>query len=163
MGHDAADRGLVTPFQKRIVIDGRTPDEVFGFISDPNNDPVWRDSTVSFEWLTEEREGVGSRFRATDRLLGLNISYEVEIIRWEPPHIYGARAGGMAAVDFIATLTSEGDSSTAVELNGHVEFNGILRLFGPLFGAQFTKQFGLEWDNLKQVLESPDAPPTDAD
>ena len=61
----------MTPFNKRMVIQGRTPDEVFGFITDPANDPQWRESTVSFEWLTEEIEGVGSRFRATDRLAGI--------------------------------------------------------------------------------------------
>ena len=145
-----------------MVIQGRTPEDVFGFITDPANDPLWRESAGSFEWLTEETEGVGSRFRATDRLAWFNINYEVEVTHWSPPHVYGARSGGMATVEFTATLKPEGDLATAVELEGWAEFNGLLRLLGPMLGKQFTKQFGLEWDNLKQVLEATDHPTTDA-
>lgn len=41
-------------------------------------------------------------------------------------------------------------------LSGEAEFNGTLRLLGPLIEGQFQKQFELEWDNLKRVLEATD-------
>lgn len=144
----------MTSFSRRLTIRNRTPIEVFRFISDPANDPLWRKSAGSFEWLTDETQGVGSRFRATDRLAGLKISYEVEVTHWEPPSLYGARTGGMATVEFIAELTSDGDTSTTVDLHGRAQFNGVLRPFGRLFEAQFGRQFDVEWDNLKTVLES---------
>ena len=148
-------------FSKTMTV-ARTPEDVFGFMVDPANDPLWRESAGSFEWLTEETEGVGSRFRATDRLGWFSISYEVEVTHWEPPHVYGARSGGMATVEFTATLKPNGESATTVDLQGWAEFNGLLRVLGPVLGKQFTKQFGSEWDKLKQVLESPHHPTTDA-
>lgn len=48
------------------------------------------------------------------------------------------------------------DSDTSVMLSGEAEFNGTLRLLGPLIEGQFQKQFELEWDNLKRVLEATD-------
>jgi hypothetical protein len=146
----------MTPISKKMIIRGTTPTEVFDFISNPANDSAWRESTVSFEWLTDETEGVGSRIRATDRLAGIRINYDVEITQWERPRLYGAKSSGMATVEFTAELRPTPDSGTSVELNGEAEFNGILRLLGPLLDGQFQKQFDLEWDNLKRVLESAD-------
>ena len=146
----------MTPISKKMTIRGTTPTQVFDFISHPANDPKWRESTVIFEWLTDNTEGVGSRFRATDRLAGIKINYDVEVTHWEPPHLYGAKSGGMATVEFTAELRPTPDSGTSVELNGQAEFNGILRLIRPLIQGQFQKQFDLEWDNLKHVLESAD-------
>ena len=62
----------------------------------------------------------------------------------------------MATVEFTAELRPTADLDTTVELSGEAEFNGIFRLLRPLIEGQFQKQFDLEWDNLKRVLESAD-------
>ena len=63
----------------------RPPDEVFAFVADPANNPLWRKNVIRTEWLDDGPMRVGRRGRQTARLLGRPWTVEAEVIEWDPP------------------------------------------------------------------------------
>jgi Polyketide cyclase / dehydrase and lipid transport len=64
----------------------RPPDEVFAFVADAANNPLWRKNVVQTEWLDNGPMRVGRRGRQTARLLGRAWTIEAEVIEWDPRH-----------------------------------------------------------------------------
>jgi len=63
----------------------RPPDEVFAFVADPANNPLWRKNVIRTEWLDDGPMRVGRRGRQTARVLGRPWTVEAEVIEWDPP------------------------------------------------------------------------------
>ena len=63
----------------------RPADEVFAFIGDPTNNPLWRRNVVRCAWLDDGPMRVGRRGRQTARVLGIAWTVEAEIVEWDPP------------------------------------------------------------------------------
>jgi uncharacterized membrane protein len=64
----------------------RPPEEVFGFVADPANNPIWRRNVVRTEWLDDPPMRIGRRGRQSARLLGRIWTVEAEVVEWDPPH-----------------------------------------------------------------------------
>jgi carbon monoxide dehydrogenase subunit G len=73
--------------EEEIVID-RPPEEVFAFVTTPENDGQWVSTAVERQREKEEPIGVGSRIRAVDKFLGRRIESTLEVTQHEP----GARS-----------------------------------------------------------------------
>ena len=143
--------------EKSYYIDRPKP-EVFEFVSDPTNDPKWRESTVLSEWTSAGPPGVGSTMRSVDKFLGRTLEYTLEITAWDPPNTYGAKASsGPIPVDFTLKFESEGPG-TRINLDGDIELGGVFKMAGGLVRSQLDKQFDKEWAELKRILE--DSPST---
>ena len=69
--------------EEEIVID-RPPEEVFAFVTTPENDGQWVSTAVERQRETEEPIGVGSRIRAVDKFLGRRIESTLEVTEHEP-------------------------------------------------------------------------------
>jgi hypothetical protein len=144
---------VVIPFERTLVVE-RSPEEVFDYLSNPANDVDWRESTMEADWVTDPPPGIGSRFKSVDKFLGRRFQYTSEITRWDRPHAYGAKTlDGTARVEFTAELTPL-DSGTSLSLHGQARFVGILGYFERFVAKQFHKQLDLEWETLKEILES---------
>jgi hypothetical protein len=63
----------------------RPADEVFAFVSEVANNPLWRKNVVRMEWLDDGPMRVGRRGRQTQRVLGREWTVEAEIVEWDPP------------------------------------------------------------------------------
>jgi hypothetical protein len=63
----------------------RPPDEVFAFVADAANNPLWRKNVVRTEWLDDGPMRVGRRGRQTARSLGREITVEAVVDEWDPP------------------------------------------------------------------------------
>lgn len=63
----------------------RSPDEVFAFVGDAANNPIWRKNVVRTEWLDDGPMRVGRRGRQTARLLGREWTVDAEVAEWDPP------------------------------------------------------------------------------
>lgn len=139
-------------FKKSVQIN-RSPDEVFEFMSDPSNDPKWRDSAVSSEWISEGPTQVGSRFKSVDRILGREIEAISEVTKWNPPHRYGQKsAEGPVPFELDITLEPD-DGGTRVTLVGQAEMGGFFKIAEGLAGRQLEKQIEKDLAGLKRALE----------
>lgn len=90
---------------ENIFID-RPPQEVFDYVSDPVNLPVWDSSVVHAEQVDSGSVGPGSRLKGTTKILGRRFDWTAEIIDFEPPRRYSSRSVE-GDLKFTVTLTAD--------------------------------------------------------
>jgi hypothetical protein len=73
--------------EKSIRIE-RPVDEVFDFVADPCNDPIWCPKVKSVEPAGSGATGPGARFRVVHRPIPLRPARKMDysLTAWEPPH-----------------------------------------------------------------------------
>lgn len=131
----------------------RPPEEVFAFISDPENNPKWQQGMVACNITSEGAFGVGSTYSQKAKFLGRDIISNFEIVAFEPGRrIKGVTVDSTFPITFdrSVTPTKGGTLATAV-ITG--EPNGIFRLFGPLMDWMVKRSVSKDYANLKQLLE----------
>jgi uncharacterized membrane protein len=140
-------------FERNIFIN-RPPQEVFDFMSDPTNDPKWRDSAISAEWTSEGPPGVGSTVRSVDKILGREMESTSEITAWDRPHRWGQKSvGGPMPYEMTVKFEAK-EQGTQLTLNGNVEPSGFFKIAEGLVRKQLEKQFDTDLNGLKRVLET---------
>ena len=63
----------------------RPAEEVFPFVADPENNPLWRKGVTRSAWLDPGPMRIGRRGTQTRRLLGREWTVVAEIAEWDPP------------------------------------------------------------------------------
>ena len=142
-------------FTKRAAVQiSRPPDEVFAFVSDARNRPLW-DQSVDTEQLTSpEPIGVGSTVRTGLRSMGREYVLTWEITEHEPP---GRQTIESTSGPFPTTLAyqlSARDGGTLVEFSVTGRPTGILRLLQPLIARNTQKNLDRGFPRLKRLLET---------
>jgi uncharacterized protein YndB with AHSA1/START domain len=127
----------------------RSVDEVFAFVTDPRNDPLW------WRGVREVRVLAGSEYEQVTRLFGRSFVARVKLSECEPP----ARAvltAVQSATPFTATYTFESTDSggTRFRMTATVQIVGWYKAFGPLFLPLLRWQTRRYFGVLKDVLES---------
>ncbi len=79
---DSADASETPSLEASVVIE-RPVDEVFAFMDDPANEPLWQPGTTSSEYLTEGPVRVGTKGRSVSRQLGQTETNEWTITEYE--------------------------------------------------------------------------------
>jgi carbon monoxide dehydrogenase subunit G len=142
----------VITFETTIHIN-RPQQEVFDFLSDPANDPLYRSGAEFAEWTSEPPVGVGSKMRSIDRVMGRELEATSEITVWDPPNQYAFKtAGGSFPAEYTLEFEST-ENGTQVTTRGQIEFQGLFKLFEWVFGNQIEQQAQDDFDNLKLLLE----------
>lgn len=140
-------------FEFSVFID-RPPQEVFDFMTNPDNAPQWQEGLISSEWITPEPAGVGSRKRGVTRFMGREIGAEEEYTEWDRPRGYAFKGATRVSSFSGVTKFEARDDGTLVTLAGQVEVSGILKLAEGLLVRQVEKQDRGNFDTLKRVLEA---------
>lgn len=70
-------------------------EEVFAFVSDLKNSAKRIPSISGLRILTKGKVGVGTRFRQTRSIFGTKQTQDMEIVEFDPPRGYAARAETM--------------------------------------------------------------------
>jgi uncharacterized protein YndB with AHSA1/START domain len=71
--------------QEHTVVIKRPVEEVFAFVTDPNNDPLWQMTILGTEQTSEGPVDVGTTLRNTAKFLGRRIETTMEATENEPP------------------------------------------------------------------------------
>jgi carbon monoxide dehydrogenase subunit G len=139
-------------FEKEFSIE-RPLQEVFDYVSDPANDPQWRDAELA-EWTSEAPYGVGSTQRSVGKILGRKIESSTEVTEWDPPKHFAFKSiGGPLPFEFRVSLEGVGEGTKLV-VEGQAEAGGFFKLAEGLVARQFEKQLDNDFSSLKKVLES---------
>ena len=91
MAGDSIGTTRMPSYDVSVVID-RPVEEVFAFVENPENDPIWRNSVVEAEVEGESAadagevvgEGLGATGREVYKLLGREVETRWEIVAYEP-------------------------------------------------------------------------------
>jgi uncharacterized membrane protein len=72
------------PVVEESVVIARPAEEVFAYLANAENLPVWDASIIECTQLGSEPVGVGTRYRGASKVMGRRFDWTTEIIRFEP-------------------------------------------------------------------------------
>ncbi len=109
---------------------GRSPEEVFDYLSDQRNELAWNPDCVLMEKLTDGPVGVGTRFRAKWKQGPVVFT---EVTAYERPRTWTYVNGGSIGCTLTVTLEPLADGRTRLTARGLWSASGPARLFFPIF------------------------------
>ena len=118
----------------------RSPEDVYAYLADFNNQAEWRFDVVSSELTSGEPGTVGTRYRQLVKQGRKEVTSEVEVTEAEPHHRVAFRTlGGPVTVSGVWRLEPDDDGGTRVDTEVAIEMHGLLKLFEPFSGGQLRK------------------------
>ena len=140
-------------FEINLVIN-RPIEEVFAFISNPENLLRWRAGTLELARTSSEPLSVGSSFKGRFTFLGRPFDGNLEIILHEPHRRYGTRlTEGPFPLEARYTLEPAGNG-TDLTLVIEGEPGGFFKLTEPLVVSLAKRSYEADLNNLKEMLEA---------
>ena len=131
-------------------------DEVFAFVCNPLNDPLWNPKVVKVEKLTAGSIGVGTAFRQAAAFVGGRIESEWRITEYEPSLLFrGVSVRGIFDFDGGYQLETDGQTTNIVKY-ANFNLSSILPPFVllTLAGMLLSKEFESSFDRLKAILDA---------
>ena len=132
---------------------------VFAYVDDWSNAAAFTQDLLSWEPLSEQTKGVGSRFKARMKVGPTTQETSLEITRWEQDAAIGWEPrGGLNQQGLY--LFADHDGATEVTLTVELTLPGGIagRLLGKTIEPFARLNVAATMSNLKRVLESPAAP-----
>ena len=136
-----------------LIIINRPVQEVFAFVSDHSNDKLWKPFVTESRQLSAGPIRAGTRFEIVTVAWGYRRSGEVEILEYEPDHMFVYRAHDRH-FPFISQLTFS-TTPSGTRILGYVKFQaqGVWKLLSSLPLLFFHSQTKRTFLRLKQVME----------
>ena len=136
----------------------RPPDEVFAFVADARNRPLWDESVDTEELTSPEPIGVGSTVRTGLRSMGRDYVLTWRIVEHEPPGRQTIEStSGPSPTTLVYRLSAQG-GGTLVEFSVTGRPSGVLRLLQPVIARNTQRNLDRAFPRLKQRLDARAAP-----
>lgn len=136
------------------VLISRPVEEVFEFVNNPENDPLWQSSMLESEQTSEGSMGVGTTLRGVAQLVGQRIEWTAEVTEWEPNRkVTNEVSGGPLSAEQSLTFEAvEGGTKFTLVLEG--ETGSFFRLAEPIAIRMLQRDTESDLANLKDILEA---------
>lgn len=147
---DSMKNGKIKHYKREMTISG-SPEEVFAFMDDIRNtgkhmtesSGAMAGSKLKIEWLSENKTGLGTKYRWTGKVIGMKMDFTVEVSKWiaGKEKIWGTVGDAeMIVIDWFEmylTMSSETDGTSKAKLGiAYTKHKGI---WGFLFGRWYSK------------------------
>jgi uncharacterized protein YndB with AHSA1/START domain len=139
-------------FTNMITIDRRPP-EVFAFLTDFENVPLWNYAISETEKIADGPVGVGSRYRQT-RTLPSRSKETFEVTEFEPDRRVSIRGTLGPFHSEVAYLLEPTGNSTTFTNTMNLQPSGPLRLVAPIAASRVKSAVAANLHTLKQILET---------
>lgn len=136
---------------ENVVEIARTPQDVFDYLSDMENETRWNPDCVSMERLTAGPVGVGTRFRAKWKQGPVVFT---EMTAYDRPTSWRYVNGGSIGCVLTITLEPTSSGGTRLTSRGLWSANGLARLFFPVFIRTMRKAEVQVLANARRALEA---------
>ena len=135
-----------------VVVDiARSPEEVFAYLTDVANLPVWQSGVHSAE-LDGELQA-GARIRESRHMLGRELTTTLEIEEYVPPQLFTLRAlDGPIAFSVRHELEPSG-GGTRLTVTGEGDAGLLPGFAAGVMARRAEKQFQKDFERLKRLLE----------
>ena len=131
----------------------RPVEEVFDFVADERNEPIYNPQMRTVEKVTPGPIGVGTLWRASVAAGKRTTAFELEVTGYARPSRLGS-VTRMRTADIDGALTFAPDAAgTRMSWSWDLRPKGMLKLAGPLFAAVGRRQEQRIWSGLKAYLE----------
>ena len=136
----------------------RPVDDVFAYVSDPNQLAHWQTNTVSAVQETDGPFGLGTRLREVHRAPGgKELESLVEVSEFQPNRTLALQVLEGTPIHLRITFEPT-DQGTLMRLQPHGQLTGVMRLTQPLLDKTLKHQFTRHCATLKSLLESAPQP-----
>ena len=139
-------------FTNTITIN-RWPAEVFGFLAQFGNVPLWNYAISETRKIAGGPVGVGSCYRQT-RTLPTRSEETFEVTEFEPDRRLSIRGALGPFHGEIAYLLAPAGNGTALTNTMNLQPSGPLRFVAPLAASRVKSAAAANLDTLKQILET---------
>lgn len=141
--------------EESIVID-RPRDEVFAFMNDPDNVPVWNSNVIEYERITEGPLKQGTQNRVKAKVVGKTLEATNEVTEFEEGRRVVSRTIDSPLAVEGETRFEETSGGTRVTFHQEAEIPGGFfgRLAEPLVARMFAKDVRANLEKLKELLEA---------
>jgi uncharacterized protein YndB with AHSA1/START domain len=153
LGFFARARGAVFTKTASVQI-SRPPDEVFAFVADARNRPLWDESVDSEELTSPEPIGVGSTVRTRLRSMGREYVLTWEMVEHEPPSRQTVESTSGPFPTTLAYQLSAQEGGTVVAFSVTGRPTGKLRLLEPLLARNTQRNLDRGFPRHKRFLET---------
>jgi len=131
----------------------RPVEQVFAFLADYQNLRTWQSNLIENEQLTEGPFRVGTRFREVRRTGPGQSEIHGEITDFEPNKRFSTRTTTKPQVTVSYSLEGE-NGGTRLNYKFVMLTSGMMRLLEPLIAGSIKKDTNLDFQKLKNILES---------
>ncbi len=127
-------------------------DSIFAAVADIENLPATNKDIKSIEFLTEQRSGVGTRFRETRVMKGKQHITELEVTEYQPSQRLRMVTDSHGTVwDTVFTISAAGELTIDMDARAH---KLLPKLLNPILKGMFRKGIEQHLDALKNHLET---------
>jgi len=132
-----------------------TPEQVFSAVADFEKAPQIIDTITAVEFLTEQRQGRGTRFKETRRVGGKEVTEELEVSEWQPHERLVVKAS-FQDIDVTSIFEIRAaENSTTLQLTLNMKPNGFMaRMMLKAGESILVKTLENDLDAIKSYLES---------
>ena len=143
----------MTTFETSVRIE-RPIEEVFAFVSDPIQFPLWNSAVQTVMGTSGERGEPGSTYSMERELPTGRVENELEVFIREHPGEFGIRTTrGPTPFVYQYGFATDG-ADTIVHLDARVELAGVAAVLGPLAGRGIRRGVDANFAALKRILEA---------
>lgn len=143
----------MTKFAHSVVID-RPLEEVWNYVMDPANDPVWLGPIIDVPSGGGQPLDVGSEIEQVAKFLGRKFDVRLVVTEHEPMHRSAVRTSG-GPVPLNGSYTFEPvNGGTRFTMEGEADAHGLFKLAEPLFARMARREWASYCDVLKDLLEA---------
>ena len=140
---------------EEIVEIDRPLEEVFSYVTNPENLPEWSNLVLEVRMETEGDLQQGDRFTTVAKFLGRRFETPFEVTEHEPHRRHSDRSkGGPFEQVYTYALEEIGEGRTRLTYVAEGEPGGFFRLAGPLLERAGKRQFRADLHSLKDMLEA---------
>jgi uncharacterized protein YndB with AHSA1/START domain len=139
---------------KGEIIIHRPVEEVFDFVADERNEPLYNREMLRSQLLSDEPIGLGSRFRAVMSMRGRPVEMTIEFTDYQRPRLLTSKTH-LSNMEIQGVLTFDPvPEGTRMRWSWELYPKGVLQLLRPLVRRMGQRQEETIWKGLKQVLEA---------
>ncbi len=143
----------MTTVETSVLID-RPIEDVFAFVTDPNNVAQWAGPVVESKMTSDGPVGLGTTSSRITQFLGRNMEATYEITEYEPSRRYADKmTSGPAPINSRISFDSV-NGGTKVTIQGELEGAGFFKLAEPLMARMAKRQLATDAQTLKDLLEA---------
>ena len=136
-----------------VTID-RPVEDVFAFVSDPENDEQWASGVSDVAKTSEGPPGVGTTYRGVIRFLGQRVEWTSEVTKYQPSEAVAFRvSGGPLQLDETVTFEPVG-GGTKVDVVYEGDPGGLFELGSRVVVRMWQSQMEGDLAKLKALLEA---------
>jgi uncharacterized membrane protein len=128
--------------------------EVFGYITNFENNPQWQSGMQACKFTTEPPLRVGSRYKQIAGFLGRRIESEFEVVEYEPDRMIRFHSISGTFPIRIMRAVEPDESGTKVMARIEGDPGGWFKLVAPIVQPLMRRSIVADYQRLKTVLET---------